>query len=646
MEVSILLADNDPVFLSNCSDFLSSYGYRVVTANTPREVRELLERKTIHLIILDLRLTDDKNENDRSGLQLAKDTTRIIPKLISTKFPVHEDVRDAMRYDGQNLPPAIDFVDKRKGLPQLLTAVQDAIRNYVNINWQLSIEWKDEIRFSLIKMIDPEIDGELLLERVGEFNDLFRRIFLDEKQIRVDQLIWHKDGRVALRVFTFKENMGQGAVLLVCGRNLVIDQEIMLVRTFHPNVPGEYGTSLINHVETMHYGACSYGFSKNNLEQVISLKNLYYTGANSSFKGALTTLFDVTLHNWHQDKVFQIQDTSIKNLFFDKLDLPVDEALSSLLSERISFLKTESPVVGVEIEHKKGMIYFQYANQKYSFTSPLNTISRAISLQNRSLLINVPGILTGENILVDDNRLGAWVTDFYKAGSAPYLWNFISIETAIRFDWSEVKEIFRLHEMENSLVNVYFDRLKVQDLEPSIRKPMRAIQAVRKIAPVISGKDILSYHQGVLFFALKRFLDFNMTSSFTYGELLRTIHLLLSIVLISSYICDNNETEGNFGSMKYPELSIDIETRTILLGDQKISLARRPFEVLQYLFENLGRICTANELRKNVLGENYSSTYIHTLVGRIREKLEIDPKEEHYLITDNVGYRLVVKPEV
>jgi hypothetical protein len=46
-----------------------------------------------------------------------------------------------------------------------------------------------------------------------------------------------------------------------------------------------------------------------------------------------------------------------------------------------------------------------------------------------------------------------------------------------------------------------------------------------------------------------------------------------------------------------------------------------------------------------VIGENYNSTYIHTLVGRIREVIEADPDHAIYLITEpNIGYKLIRKP--
>jgi DNA-binding response OmpR family regulator len=74
-------------------------------------------------------------------------------------------------------------------------------------------------------------------------------------------------------------------------------------------------------------------------------------------------------------------------------------------------------------------------------------------------------------------------------------------------------------------------------------------------------------------------------------------------------------------------------------------LPRQPLKLLQYLYKNLNRVCSTEELR-NVIGENYNLTYVHTLIGRIRDEIETDPGQFCYLISEpKIGYRLRTKPE-
>lgn len=119
----ILFADNDPDFLNTRTDFLQQEGYRVIQATTLDEARELLRQGKIDLAILDIRLRDDDDEKDTSGLTLAKEEAHIIPKIILTGFPSVEAVREALGPQLNGLPAAVEFVSKKEGPPALIQAV-------------------------------------------------------------------------------------------------------------------------------------------------------------------------------------------------------------------------------------------------------------------------------------------------------------------------------------------------------------------------------------------------------------------------------------------------------------------------------------------------------------------------------------------
>lgn len=129
MTKHILLADNDQIFLSNRKRFLEEQGYRVFPAANAVEARKILEQGRIDLAILDMRLEDNKNEKDISGLRVAKETDRAIPKIILTSFPTYEAVRDVMGDVLDGLPAALDFVAKQEGLDVFLRAVRKALQS-------------------------------------------------------------------------------------------------------------------------------------------------------------------------------------------------------------------------------------------------------------------------------------------------------------------------------------------------------------------------------------------------------------------------------------------------------------------------------------------------------------------------------------
>ena len=123
----ILFADNDRDFLETRCEYLEQAGHRIITALTPTAARGTLSRGTIDLAVLDIRLEDDDDEKDMSGLILAREVALSVPKIILTGFPSVEAARMALgsRLDG--LSPAVDFIDKREGPQALIKAVEKAL---------------------------------------------------------------------------------------------------------------------------------------------------------------------------------------------------------------------------------------------------------------------------------------------------------------------------------------------------------------------------------------------------------------------------------------------------------------------------------------------------------------------------------------
>lgn len=123
---TILLADNDEIFLQNAREFLEFRGYQVICAINPVRAREILEQVPIALAILDYRLLNDSDERDKSGLTLARATMTnyAVPKIILTKFDRSDYAVESLRPEKGGLAPAIDFVAKQDGLEKMLQAIE------------------------------------------------------------------------------------------------------------------------------------------------------------------------------------------------------------------------------------------------------------------------------------------------------------------------------------------------------------------------------------------------------------------------------------------------------------------------------------------------------------------------------------------
>jgi DNA-binding NtrC family response regulator len=123
----ILFADNDQYFLETRREFLEREGYTVIPAFSPTEARKKLIENNPDLAILDIRLVNDDDEKDNSGVELAKEISRSVPVLLLTNWPSVEYARQVLRPQLNGSPAAYDFIPKQEGPETMLTAVRHAL---------------------------------------------------------------------------------------------------------------------------------------------------------------------------------------------------------------------------------------------------------------------------------------------------------------------------------------------------------------------------------------------------------------------------------------------------------------------------------------------------------------------------------------
>jgi two-component system KDP operon response regulator KdpE len=82
--------------------------------------------------------------------------------------------------------------------------------------------------------------------------------------------------------------------------------------------------------------------------------------------------------------------------------------------------------------------------------------------------------------------------------------------------------------------------------------------------------------------------------------------------------------------------------RIVSKSGQPIHLTRKEYDILYYLMTNAGRAVTYGKLLTSVWGAGYRQEvdYLRTFVRQLRKKIEDDPANPKYLLTDAyVGYR-------
>jgi two-component system KDP operon response regulator KdpE len=92
------------------------------------------------------------------------------------------------------------------------------------------------------------------------------------------------------------------------------------------------------------------------------------------------------------------------------------------------------------------------------------------------------------------------------------------------------------------------------------------------------------------------------------------------------------------------DLEVDVANRTVRQAGEDIHLTPTEYDLLRALAAHPGRLLTDRMLLQAVWGPQYGDEahYLHVYVARLRKKIEPDPQQPRYLLTEpGVGYRLV-----
>ena len=138
--------------------------------------------------------------------------------------------------------------------------------------------------------------------------------------------------------------------------------------------------------------------------------------------------------------------------------------------------------------------------------------------------------------------------------------------------------------------------------------------------------------------ALDAGADDYLTKPFGLGELLAR----LRVALRHSASSPEQDQLGVFTS---GALKVDLLKRQVVVGDREVHLTPIQYRLLSVLIKNAGKVLTHQYLLKEVWGPSYrdNSHYLRIYMSQLRQKLETDPAQPQYLLTESgVGYRLKV----
>ena len=96
--------------------------------------------------------------------------------------------------------------------------------------------------------------------------------------------------------------------------------------------------------------------------------------------------------------------------------------------------------------------------------------------------------------------------------------------------------------------------------------------------------------------------------------------------------------------LRFGDVELDLARRQVQRQGQPVHLTPIEYRLLTYLAANAGRVLTQRQLLAEVWGPNHTehAHYLRVYMTNLRRKLEADPAQPRYLLTESgVGYRLV-----
>jgi two-component system, OmpR family, KDP operon response regulator KdpE len=96
------------------------------------------------------------------------------------------------------------------------------------------------------------------------------------------------------------------------------------------------------------------------------------------------------------------------------------------------------------------------------------------------------------------------------------------------------------------------------------------------------------------------------------------------------------------GRLSRGDLTIDFDRRRVERGEEEIRLTPKEFELLTLLVTHAGRVLTQRSILKAIWGDRavQQPEHLRVLMGQLRKKVEPDPSNPRYLLTEPwVGYR-------
>lgn len=623
MERTILFMVKDEEFLLTHSQPFKDAGYCVLPATTVAQAEAGFKERHVHLAILDDRMEDDRSATDISGLVFAaQDTYRPVPQIRLTEDRELQD-----RY-----PPSASVVYLGKPVwPQVLfETARRAIEQYWP-NQQLVIHpAAPNVLVHIAAALVPLNEHTNLLFRIAEVEDLLRKLFDEAVQLTLGRFFTYETGRVVVEVFVYHPDRTQDQVILACGQRAQIKDEDERYARYAPHGYGTGSTVKENSIETLHIAATVYTLAGADLEAVVSFRDFYHRRSTEDVLAALDSLYTHMSRTWYRTGCIRSPGSEEWELYLKACQLDQAALLQQELVDRVQSLCDQARAVS--------LADVVYASNKLIFYLPDGTTidfpdwqdafdMQPLTFTAQIMTGNTHGHITADSVLVDDQGR-TWLINFTATDRGSLLREFVLLEVDIKQDLIGSMDMYARYKFEQRLINVpelqVAEEIPCEDLAIEFQVAMRAIVKLRHLAATISACDLQTYLAANTVSAIQRVLVHDPRRRYSATELAPQLHSLLLVMLLHA-----NRTATEHRPVPPPEarnrrLCFDNDGRLWVEEQLIVTLSRREYNVLKYLYEKAGKFCPPEDIISIALKrtDKLEDTSLINYVSRIRRKIK------------------------
>jgi CheY-like chemotaxis protein len=494
----VLIVDDLSDWRSTLSGLLLDEGYVVSSASSRLEAFALLEAKSFHVAILDVRL-DEADVDNQEGLQLMhqiRDKDPTVAIIILTGYATVRMTQQALQPNNQEGAPAFRFLEK-SDFKHLVEYVRFAFEQVVRIDEAVNIEGEDQFLATLPKKLRfisfPKPPRERLLE---EGDELLRKLFFGCERIQIQPIQRGYSGTAVFQVIPWYRDRGQGeAVIAKIGERGLVENEITRYKKLVQGVVGGHRIpKALDMRQTRSLTGILYTFA--GLGIVKDFATFYSSVDTSEVLLAVEDLFLKTCFNWQSSSAFVSPALDLCRAYMELLRLTPEKlrrGLDSMMGGRHPFRKGDDRqwiTLGDDIFLENPVEFALLAN-----------------LQANTYISTIHGDMNGYNVLVD-HRNETWLIDFANTCKGPLLYDYASFEVFLKVSLIETQDWQLFYKWERILLDTPDLRAPAQSPDlaavSDIQKAHQIVLAIRRLAlRERMGETDKTYLISLLFNSLK-----------------------------------------------------------------------------------------------------------------------------------------------